>query len=72
MLPVPSCRLAGLRPFVPVLEINAADITAIVRLNVAILAIHPLAHQIASRGIELEDLVKEEPGVSAVFAGPRI
>src|SRR5690348_5611858 len=72
LLPVPGCRLPDLGPFVPVSEIDKTNIPTIGRLNSPVLKINSHPQQVASRGIELQTLVKEKPGIGLLAVRPRI
>src|SRR5690349_13944068 len=72
LLPIPGGGFPDLRPFVPVLEIDIADVAAIVGFDITTLKIDAQTEQVASRRVKLKHLIEEKTIVEPPLNGSGI
>src|SRR5262245_24133187 len=72
LLPVPGGRRADRFPLVVVLQIDHANLGAIIGTDISLVEVDAHAQEVARRRIELEALIEEKARVDRILARPRI
>jgi hypothetical protein len=72
LLPIPRRGFSEFGPFEPIVKIDIANITTVIRFHIPALKVDPQAQQVASRRVELQHLVKEEPVIESTLARSRV